>query len=115
MERVRRDPHAGRPVPVGDLVAAWRRRHPRGGILADLRRRWRAALGEPWGRLTWPVSYRAGRLKVAVAGSAVLQELATLRSAEFLARVQAVEPRVVEARFAVGDGLWDAPEGEGRD
>lgn len=92
-------------VPIGEAVARWRRAHPQGGMLADLRRRWSEATGA-WSRVTRPRSLRGGKLSVEVASSAVLAELAALRKEEFIARVQEVEPRVREAVFAVGDGPW---------
>ncbi len=95
-------------VPIGDAIARWKRAHPKGGMLADLRRDWDRAAGA-WARVTRPKALRAGALSVEVASSAVLSELATLRKAEFLARVQEAEPRVTEVSFSVGDGPWENP------
>lgn len=95
-------------IPISDAIARWKRAHPKGGMLADLRREWEKAAGAR-ARVTRPKALRAGRLSVEVASSAVLSELATLRKAEFLSAVQAVEPRVAEISFSVGDGPWETP------
>lgn len=92
-------------APIGEAIARWKRAHPQGGLLADLRRRWDEAAGS-WAAVTRPRSLRGGKLSVEVASSAVLAELATLRKGEFVARVRQVEPRVAEAVFTVGDGPW---------
>ena len=97
------------PAPIGEAIARWKRAHPRGGALAELRAKWEAAAGKDWARVTRAKALRAGRLSVEVASSAVLQEVATLRAAEFLARIQQVEPRITGISCTVGDGPWDTP------
>ena len=98
-------------VSITDALGNWRRRHPRRGKLGALRERWKTVAGA-WAPMTRPASLHAGILRVEVASSVVLSELANLRKAEFLARMQAAEPSMLDVRFAVGDGPW-GQEGEG--
>lgn len=102
-------PRSSSAVPIGDVLSELKSRHRRSRILEALRERWTEAAGEPWGRFSRPTGLRAGRLKVEVASGALLGELSGLRRGELLRRIQAVEPRVRDVAFSVGDGPWGAP------